>query len=128
MEKQHSAPQAQSLSTTQPKKKWSQGSTTTQGWYDFNVGQNYTVYSQMNGGTGVYTENDYYIVVQKTSTSNLCVRVIFRDQDAGDQTGSGAPVDENVNGNLTCSVQYQKAITNVVGPTPSFSIASGSSL
>ena len=40
--------------------------------------------AQMNGGTGVYTENDYYIMVQKTSTSNLYVRVIFRDQDAGD--------------------------------------------
>ena len=116
------------INYTTTTKSGSQGSTTTEGWYDFNVGTNYTVYSQMNGGTGVYTENDYYIVVQKTSTSNLYVRVIFRDQDAGDQTGSGAPVDENVNGNLTCSVQYQKAITNVVGPVPSFSIASGSSL
>lgn len=106
----------------------SQGTVTSTGWYDFNVGQDYTVYNQTNGGTGVYTENDYYIVVNKTSTSNLYVRVILNDQDAGDQTGSGAPVDENVNGNLTCSVQYQKAITDVVAPVPSFSIASGSTL
>lgn len=113
---------------TQSTSSGSQGTVGTDGWFDFNIGQNYTVYSQMNGGTGVYTENDYYIVVQKTSTSNLYVRVILRDQDAGDQTGSGGPVDENVNGNLTCSVQYQKAITNVVGPDPQFSIASGSSL
>ena len=57
--------------------------------------------AQMNGGTGVYTENDYYIVVQ--NQSNLYVRVIFRDQDAGDPNRSGVTVDENVNGNLTCS-------------------------
>lgn len=106
----------------------SQGTVTSTGWYDFNVGQDYTVYSQIDGGTGVYTENDYYIVVNKTSTSNLYVRVILRDQDAGDQTGSGPPVDENVNGNLTCSVQYQKAINDVVGPTPTFAVASGSTL
>ena len=105
-----------------------QGTVTSTGWYDFNVGQDYTVYNQSNGGTGVYTENDYYIVVQKTSTSNLYVRVILRDQDAGDQTGSGPPVDENVNGSLTCSVQYQKSITEVVGPPPTFAIASGSTL
>lgn len=106
----------------------SQGTVTSTGWYDFNVGQDYTVYNQIDGGTGVYTENDYYIVVNKTSTSNLYVRVILRDQDAGDQTGSGPPVDENVNGSLTCSVQYQKAITEVIGPVPTFALAAGSTL
>ena len=105
-----------------------QGTVTSTGWYDFNVGQDYTVYSQIDGGTGVYTENDYYIVVNKTSTSNLYVRVILRDQDAGDKTGSGPAVDEDVNGSLTCSVQYQKAITDVVGPVPTFSYAAGTSL
>lgn len=105
-----------------------QGTVLSDGWYDFNVGVDYTVYSQIDGGTGVYVENDYLIVVNKTSASNLYVRVILRDEDAGDQTGSGPPVDENVNGSLTCSVQYQKAITDVIGPIPTFTLAAGTSL
>ena len=110
-------------------KSGTEGTTTATGWFDFNVGQNYTVYSQMNGGgSGVYSENDYYIIVQKTSTSNLYVRVILNDEDAGDQTGSGAAQDEDVNGTLTASVQYQKAVNNVVGPDPAFTIATGSTL
>ena len=80
------------------------------------------------GGSGVYAENDYYIVVQKTSTSNLYVRVILNDEDAGDQTGSGAAQDEDVNGTLTASIQYQRAVNNVVGPDPAFTIATGSTL
>ena len=110
-------------------KSGTEGTTTAQGWFDFNIGQNYTVYSQMNGGgQSVYAENDYYIVVQKTSTSNLYVRVILHDEDSGDQTGSGGPQDEDVNGTLTASVQYQRAVNNVVGPDPAFTIATGSTL
>ena len=110
-------------------KSGTEGTTTATGWFDFNIGQNYTVYSQMNGGgQAQYAENDYYIVVQKTSTSNLYVRVILNDEDSGDQTGSGAAQDEDVNGTLTVSVQYQRAVNNVVGPDPAFTIATGSTL
>ena len=110
-------------------KSGTEGTTTAQGWFDFNIGQNYTVYSQMNGGgQAQYAENDYYIVVQKTSTSNLYVRVILNDEDSGDQTGSGAAQDEDVNGTLTASIQYQRAVNNVVGPDPAFTIATGSTL
>jgi len=56
------------------------------------------------------------------------VRVILNDEDAGDQTGSGAAQDEDVNGTLTASIQYQRAVNNVVGPDPAFTIATGSTL
>lgn len=57
------------------------------------------------GPTGKYTENDYNITVQKLSNGGLNNQIqfviTFRDDDAGDQTGLGPAVDENVDGTLT---------------------------
>ena len=47
---------------------------------------------------GNYAENDYYIYARKSADgSEVIFTLEYRDDDTGDQTGIGAPVDENVN-------------------------------
>lgn len=47
---------------------------------------------------GNYAENDYYIYARKSANgADVIFTLQFRDDDTGDQTGLGAPVDENVN-------------------------------
>lgn len=72
-------------------------------------------------GSGVYAENDYNISAKEDSTSVIRFKVEFRDDDAGDQTGSGPPVDENVGGNLTSTVQqFRPTGSNVSVASPSY--------
>jgi len=47
---------------------------------------------------GNYAENDYFIYARKsTNGADVIFTLRFQDDDTGDQTGLGAPVDENVN-------------------------------
>jgi hypothetical protein len=47
---------------------------------------------------GNYAENDYYIYARKSANgADVIFTLQFRDDDTGDQTGLGPPVDENVN-------------------------------
>ena len=78
-----------------------------------------------DGGTNPYAENDYQIFIRYI-TNGIRVRVVFRDDDAGDQTGSGAPEDENVKGTLTSSITVRRATgSNVEVTSPS--VATGAS-
>ena len=75
------------------------------------------------GPSGVYLENDYIITVQKLSNGGLNNQlqfvVTFRDDDAGDQSGIGAPIDEVVDGTLTVATTCTRPFgANVDVPAP----------
>ena len=76
-------------------------------------------------GSGVYAENDYNIAAKRDSNSVLRFRVQFRDDDAGDQQSFGAgsgPIDEDVEGRITSSIQQLRATgSNVSVATPAYS-------
>jgi len=68
---------------------------------------------------GAYTENEYFIYGRKVSGSQLEFTIQFQDNDAGDRTGLGPAVDEDVDGTLTSTLQARRASgSNVSVPTP----------
>lgn len=70
-------------------------------------------------GASRYIENDYIIKVRRPTASTLEFVITFRDDDAGDQTGLGAPVDEEVTGTLTSIVRCTRPSgANVDVPAP----------
>ena len=76
----------------------------------------------IKSGNGVYAENDYNIEARADSTSVINFKIEFRDDDTGDQTGVGPPVDENVNGTLVSQIQQLRATgSNVSVASPSYS-------
>jgi hypothetical protein len=69
-----------------------------------------------------YTENDYIIKVRRPTLTTLEFVITFRDDDAGDKTGLGNAVDENVTGTLTSVVRCARPSGtdgNVDVPAPS---------
>jgi hypothetical protein len=75
---------------------------------------------------GNYAENDYYIYARKSSNgADVIFTLQFRDDDTGDQTGIGPPVDENVNaagGTLDTSVSMIRpsgSNVSILAPTSS---------
>ena len=100
-----------------------QGTITNTGMYDLNTGGTEVQIFQ-DGGTNPYSENDYQIFIRYI-TNGIRVRVVFRDDDVGDQTGTGAAVDENVKGTLTSQVQVRRATgSNVEVTAPSVAVGS----
>lgn len=55
-------------------------------------------------GSGVYAENQYTIEGYNVSTTQMRFRIRLNDADVGDQTGLGLPVDEEVAGTTTSTV------------------------
>jgi len=101
-----------------------QGTVTNTGMYDLNTNGTEVQIFQ-DGGTNPYAENDYQIFIRYI-TNGIRVRVVFREDDAGDQTGLGPPVDENVKGTLTSAIYYRRATgSNVEVTAPS--VATGGS-
>jgi len=81
----------------------------------------YTQIFRTTGPTGVYVENDYIIKVRRPTLSTLEFVITFRDDDAGDQTGLGPAVDEEVTGTLTSIVRCTRpsgTAPNVDVPAP----------
>lgn len=78
------------------------GTVINDGYYDLNTTARYLV---SKTGTNPYSENDYQIEA-RSITNGVRIRLIYRDDDAGDQTGLGPPVDENVKGTLTSALSY----------------------
>jgi hypothetical protein len=69
--------------------------------------------------SGTYAENEYFIYGRKVSGSQLEFTIQFQDNDAGDRTGLGPAVDEDVDGTLTSTLQARRASgSNVSVPTP----------
>jgi hypothetical protein len=50
-----------------------------------------------------YAENRYLVGVSRPTANTLAFTITFTDNDAGDQTGLGPPVDEPVTGTITSS-------------------------
>ena len=59
---------------------------------------------QHDVGSGVYGENDFNITARDNNTTPLEFIITVNDDDSGDQTGTGGPVDENVGGTLTATI------------------------
>lgn len=73
------------------------------GYYDINTTER-ELYVQ-NNSANPYSENRYKILA-RAITNGLRVRLVYEDNDAGDQTGTGPAVDENVQGTLTSAFSY----------------------
>lgn len=81
-----------------------------------------TIFSK--SGSGVYAENLYRIRARQDSSSVLRFDIDFQDNDLGDDqggAGSTGPVDENVTGTLTSSIQQLRATgSNVSVASPTY--------
>lgn len=90
------------------------------GFFGLTVGAAATTLLSQPGTAGVYAENDYIVQVSRPTTNTLAFTITFRDDDTGDQTGIGAPVDESVDGTLTSTVSITRpAGASVDVPAPS---------
>lgn len=92
------------------------------GYYDLNTTER-ILYTQ-NNSNSPYSENQYTIRA-RTITNGVRIRLLYEDLDAGDQTGTGPAVDENVQGTLTSAFSYVRATgSNVQVDAPSISVGS----
>jgi len=91
------------------------GTLTSDGYYDLTTTARYII---AKTGTNPYSENDYQIEA-RSITNGVRIRMIYRDDDAGDKTGTGPAVDENVKGTLTSAMSYIRPTgTNVQVDAP----------
>jgi hypothetical protein len=92
----------------------------TTGFFNLTVGGASTQILFQPGPSGVYAENDYNVRVSRPTANTLAFTIEFRDDDAGDQTGVGPPVDEEVDGTLTSTVAVTRPFGSFVDvPAPS---------
>lgn len=87
------------------------------GYYDID-GTERELYVQDNSANP-YSENRYKILA-RSITNGLRIRLVYEDNDTGDQTGTGPAVDENVQGTLTSAFSYIRptgAAVEVNAPT-----------
>tara|TARA_Y100000287_G_scaffold184726_1_gene186280 strand:+ start:284 stop:1186 length:903 start_codon:yes stop_codon:yes gene_type:complete len=98
------------------------GTTTSIGNVDM-TGSHQTIFSK-DVGSGVYGENDFTITAKDNSSTVLEFIVTLNDDDAGDQTGTGGPVDENVGGTTTLTVSsfYANNASAVQHSRPTYSV------
>ena len=88
------------------------GTVINDGFYDLNTTARYLV---SKAGTNPYAENDYQIEA-RSITNGVRIRMIYRDDDAGDQQPivgagpAGPAVDENVLAPVTSSMSYIRPI------------------
>ena len=73
-------------------------------------------------GSGNYAENYWQVDAANTSATVITIRQTFNDADTGDQTGTGAAVDENVDRALTVNVGELRATTSLTIASPTFSV------
>lgn len=69
------------------------------------------------GNNAKYSENYARIYITKVSATQLDVYVTVSDVDAGDQTGIGPAVDENVNTDVAASITRYSSTDSIVAPT-----------
>jgi hypothetical protein len=91
--------------------------TQTYGNAQWDAGTNLSVTEY--GNVAQYLENYCQINITKTSTTILTISVILNDADAGDQTGIGPAVDENVNTDALASITYYSSQGAVTAPATS---------
>jgi hypothetical protein len=73
-------------------------------------------------GSGNYAENYWQVDAANTSATVITIRQTFNDADVGDQTGTGAGVDENVDRALTVNVGELRATTTLTVSSPTFAV------
>jgi hypothetical protein len=90
----------------------------------YSLTNQYQRIASIGAAAGVYVENRYYIEVNCNAANNsnggatfITVQFIFEDNDVGDQTGTGAAVDENVS-TRSVSGFTVRSIGNVVVTAP----------
>lgn len=95
----------------------------------YNLTNSYQRIVSKGAAAGVYVENRYYIDIACDVTSNtsggatkVYVRVSFEDNDLGDQTGTGAAVDENISAASVSADTIYAYGTNVQVATPTITI------
>lgn len=76
--------------------------TNSDGFYDLNTTEREIM---TRGGVDPYSENRYKLLARST-TNGIRIRMLYEDNDAGDQTGVGPAVDELVRGTLTSAMSY----------------------
>jgi len=79
---------------------------------DWNSGGNIIVATIY--GTGVYSANYWRLSVNKTSTSQVVMTMLFNDG-----AGANPNYDESVTLNITSAVGYYKSVSAIVGTIPS---------
>ena len=99
------------------------GDETTIGNVDM-TGSAQQVFQHDVGGGGVYAENDFFVTCRDSSSTVLEFIVTCFDEDAGDQTGTGAAVDEDVSGStvLTVTSYYPNNASAVQHSRPVFAV------
>lgn len=73
-------------------------------------------------GSGNYAENYWQVDAANTSATVITIRQTFNDADVGDQVGTGAGVDENVDRALTVNVGELRATTTLTVSSPTFAV------
>lgn len=81
------------------------------GYYDIDTTER-ELYVQDNAANP-YSENRYKILA-RAITNGLRIRLVYEDNDVGDQTGTGPAEDENVQGTLTSAFSYVRATGSAV--------------
>lgn len=74
-----------------------------------------------SGSSGVYAENEYHIDA-RLNGNGLQFRIRFDDNDTGDQTGSGGPVDESVNGDVQIRIRTIAPTSGIIVAAPTWSV------
>jgi hypothetical protein len=98
------------------------GTTTSIGNVDM-TGSAQTIFSK-DVGSGVYGENDFAMTARDSSSTLLEFVVTCNEDDSGDQTGTGAAVDEDVGGTTTLTVTsyYSNNASAVQHSRPTFAV------
>ena len=73
-------------------------------------------------GSGNYAENYWQVDATNTSATVITITQTFNDADTGDQTGTGAAVDENVDRELTVNMGELRATTSLTITSPTFAV------
>jgi hypothetical protein len=74
---------------------------TTRGFFNVTVGAAAVSLMTQASSISTYAENRYIVTVERPTTSTIRFNITFQDNDTGDQTGLGGPVDEAVTGTIT---------------------------
>ena len=112
--------------STDTTKTGTNGTGSSIGFWDLTT--NYQLIFTAGGGgiNGNYAENRFRIYAKLQSTNAVRFRIDYDDLDAGDQTGTGGPQDENITADVYMDVSQRRAsgTGEVTVPTPSYSMAS----
>jgi hypothetical protein len=74
---------------------------TSRGFFNVTVGAAAVALMTQASSVSTYAENRYIVTVERPTSSTIRFNITFQDNDTGDQTGLGSPIDETVTGTIT---------------------------